>query len=70
MFEQYQPLVERLYEVQRKLATEFLADAKQKISEGTKNNDQKLQDEGFLSLYRSYKCLPKNKPLIKYLSEG
>ena len=69
MFEQYQPLVERLYEVQRKLATEFLADAKQKISEGTKNNDQKLQDEGFLSLYRSYKCLPKNKPLIKYLSE-
>ena len=69
MFEQYQPLVERLYEVQRKLATEFLADAKQKIFEGTKNNDQKLQDEGFLSLYRSYKCLPKNKPLIKYLSE-
>ena len=69
MFEQYQPLVERLYEVQRKLATEFLADAKLKISEGTKNNDQKLQDEGFLSLYRSYKCLPKNKPLIKYLSE-
>ena len=69
MFKQYQPLVERLYEVQRKLATEFLADAKQKISEGTKNNDQKLQDEGFLSLYRSYKCLPKNKPLIKYLSE-
>ena len=69
MFEQYQPLVERLYEVQRKLATEFLADAKQKISEGTKNNDQKLQEEGFLSLYRSYKCLPKNKPLIKYLSE-
>ena len=69
MFEQYQPLVERLYEVQRKLATEFLADAKQKITEGTKNNDQKLQDEGFLSLYRSYKCLPKNKPLIKYLSE-
>ena len=69
MFEQYQPLVECLYEVQRKLATEFLADAKQKISEGTKNNDQKLQDEGFLSLYRSYKCLPKNKPLIKYLSE-
>ena len=69
MFEQYQPLVEKLYEVQRKQATEFLADAKQKISEGTKNNDQKLQDEGFLSLYRSYKCLPKNKPLIKYLSE-
>ena len=69
MFDQYQPLVERLYEVQRKLATEFLSDARQKISEGQKNNDQKLLDEGFLSLYRSYKSLPKNKPLIKYLSE-
>ena len=69
MFEQYQPLVERLYDVQRKLATEFLAVAKQKIGEGQKANDQKLLDEGFLALYRSYKCLPKNKPLIKYLSE-
>ena len=29
MFEQYQPLVERLYEVQRKQATELLAEAKQ-----------------------------------------
>ena len=69
MFEQYQPLVEKLVEVQRKLATKYLADAKQKISEGKKNNDQKLIDEGFLSLYRSHKALPKNKPLIKYLSE-
>lgn len=31
MFEEYQPLVERLYEVQRKQATELLADARQKI---------------------------------------
>ncbi|MBR5657597.1 MAG: preprotein translocase subunit SecA [Prevotella sp.] len=69
MFEEYQPLVERLVEAQRKLATQYLADAKQKISEGQKNNDQKMTDEGFLSLYRSFKCLPKNKPLIKYLSE-
>ena len=69
MFEEYQPLVESLVEVQRKLATQYLADAKQKISEGRTNNDQKLIDEGFLSLYRSHKALPKNKPLIKYLSE-
>lgn len=62
MFEQYQPLVEKLVGVQRKLATQFLADAKQRISEGKKNNDQKLIDEGFLSLYRSHKALPKNKP--------
>ena len=69
MFEEYQPLVERLVEVQRKLATQLLAEAKQKISEGIKNNDQKLQEEGFLSLFRSHKALPKNKPLIKFLSE-
>ena len=69
MFEEYQPLVERLVDVQRKLATQYLADAKQKISEGREKNDQKLVDEGFLSLYRSHKALPKNKPLITYLSE-
>ena len=69
MFEEYQPLVERLVDVQRKLATQFLADARAKITEGQEKKDQKLTDDGFLSLYRSYKCLPKNKPLIKYLSE-
>ena len=73
MFEQYQPLVEKLYEVQRKQATELLAEAKQKITasqnETDKNTAAKLNEEGFLALYRSYKALPKNKPLIKYLSE-
>ena len=69
MFEEYQPLVERLVDVQRKLATQYLAEAKQLISEGQKTNDQKKLDEGFLALYRSHKALPKNKPLIKYLSE-
>ena len=73
MYEEYQPLVERLYEVQRKQATELLAEARQKISEGRKEQDknksQQLLEEGFLSLFRSYKALPKNKALIKYLSE-
>ena len=73
MFEEYQPLVEQLYEVERKQATELLAEAKQKINAAKVEKDSKkaqaLYDEGFLSLYRSYKALPKNKPLIKYLSE-
>ena len=76
MFEEYQPLVEKLVGVQRQLATQFLAEAKQKIAEGTKlmeegkkKEAQELLDEGFLSLYRSHKSLPKNKPLIKFLSE-
>ena len=73
MFEQFQPLVERLYEVQRKQATELLAEARQKISAAEKEADakkaQELQAEGFLALFRSFKALPKNKALIKYLSE-
>ena len=69
MFEEYQPLVEKLVDVQRKLATQLLSEAKQLISEGREKNDQKILDAGFLSLYRSHKALPKNKPLIKFLSE-
>ena len=69
MFEEYQPLVERLVGVQRQLATQYLAEAKQKIAEGREKNDKKLEEEGFLALFRSHKCLPKNKPLIKFLSE-
>ena len=69
MFEEYQPLVERLVGVQRQLATKFLADAKQMITQAQEKQDKQMEEEGFLALYRSYKCLPKNKPLIKYLSE-
>ena len=76
MFEEYQPLVEKLVGVQRQLATQFLSEAKQKIAEGNKlmeegkkKEGQELLDAGFLSLFRSHKSLPKNKPLIKFLSE-
>ena len=65
LFEQYQPLVERLVAVQHKLATKYLAEAKQLIGSG----DKKKEEEGFLQLFRSHKALPKNNPLIKYLSE-
>ena len=76
MFEEYQPLVEKLVGVQRQLATQLLSDAKTKIAEGNKlmeegkkKEGQEMLDAGFLSLYRSHKSLPKNKPLIKFLSE-
>ena len=65
LFEQLRPQVERLVEAQKKLATQYLADAKRLIA----SNDKKEQEEGFLALYRSHKCLPKNKALIKFLSE-
>ena len=76
MFEEYQPLVERLVGVQKQLATQYLADAKtlitagnQLMEAGNKKEAQEKLDQGFLSLYRSHKAMPKNKPLIKYLSE-
>ena len=76
MFEEYQPLVEKLVGVQRQLATQYLADAKTLITEGNKQMEagnkkeaQEKLDAGFLSLYRSHKAMPKNKPLIKFLSE-
>ncbi|MBO5872527.1 MAG: preprotein translocase subunit SecA, partial [Bacteroidaceae bacterium] len=69
MYEQYQPLVERLVTVQRSLATQYLAEAKKLIAEGTAEGDKQKTTNGFLSLFRSFKALPKNKALIKYLSE-
>lgn len=73
MFEEYQPLVQNLYEVQRKQATELLSEARSKISKAQKRPNGKeasqMLEEGFLALYRSYKALPKNKALIKFLSE-
>ena len=65
LFEVLRPLVERLVEAQRKLATQYLADAKRLIASDKKED----VEAGFLALFRSHKALPKNKPLIKYLSE-
>ena len=65
LFEQLRPLVERLVEAQRKLATQYLTEAKKLIA----SEDQKDVEAGFLSLFRTHKALPKNKALIKYLSE-
>ena len=65
LFEELRPQVERLMEAQRKLATQLLADSKRMIASENKEE----QEAGFLSLFRSHKALPKNKPLIKFLSE-
>ncbi len=65
LFEGLRPLVERLVEAQKGLATKFLTDAKRLIAS---DNKQEVE-EGFLALFRSHKALPKNKALIKFLSE-
>lgn len=61
-FDQLKPLVDNLVNIQRKQLVGTLAEAKKLIAEG----DTK---EGALQLLRVYRGLPKNKALIKYLSE-
>ncbi|MBE0654918.1 MAG: preprotein translocase subunit SecA, partial [Bacteroidales bacterium] len=61
-FLELKPRVERIVEAQRKLVTGILAEAKKFLAE---NNSEKA---GFL-LLRAHKGLPKNKALIKLLSE-
>ena len=65
LFEDLRPKVERLVNTQKTLATKYLADARNLL----KSEDKKVQEEGALALFRSFKGFPKNKPLIKYLSE-
>jgi preprotein translocase subunit SecA len=61
-FEEFKPQVEKLVTIQRNLVTNLLAEAKKLIGEGK-------TEEGGFKLLQSFKGLPKNKPLIKFLSE-
>jgi preprotein translocase subunit SecA len=61
-FGELKPKVEKLVQAQRDLVTKVLAEAKKEIAQGN------TKDGGFL-LLRAYRGLPKNKALIKFLSE-
>ena len=61
-FEELKPRVESLVSAQRKLINQVLADAKKLLSEGD-------TEKGGFMLLRAHKGLPKNKALIKLLSE-
>ncbi|HIX85747.1 MAG TPA: preprotein translocase subunit SecA [Candidatus Parabacteroides intestinigallinarum] len=65
LFEQFRPNVEVVYNAQKELCNKFLIEAKKKMA----SDDPKVVEEGTVQLYRSFKGLPKNKALIKYLSE-
>jgi len=58
--------VEKIIQAQRKKATEYLAAAKKAIAEGDLGTDE---GSGGMHLLRAYRALPKNRPLIKFLSE-
>ena len=61
-FEQLKPAIQNIVEVQRSHLTKVLAEAKKLIAAGNTK-------EGGLQLLRVYRGLPKNKALIKFLSE-
>ena len=61
-FYDLKPRISKLVDAQKKLATQYLIDAKKLIKE----EDLK---EGGLALFRVFRGLPKHKPLIKFLSE-
>ena len=65
LYDTLRPRVELIVKAQREMSTRLLAEAKTKMA----SDDKKEQEEGALLLYRSFKGLPKNKPIIKYLSE-
>ena len=61
-FMEMKPKIENLVSLQRQLANSFLSEAKKLIKEGNTK-------EGGFNLLRAYRALPKNKALIKFLSE-
>ena len=65
-YQDLNPKVKRLVDEQKKLATGYLADAKRLIKEGKVGVEE---GEGGIALYRAHKAMPKNRPLIKFLSE-
>ncbi|MBQ3732801.1 MAG: preprotein translocase subunit SecA [Bacteroidales bacterium] len=65
-FDQYKPIVQKLYEAQRVYVAQILTQAKKMLAE---NPDPKPQDESAMLLLRAHRGLPKNKALIKFLSE-
>ena len=61
-FNELKPKIENLVSLQRQLSNGFLTEAKRLIKEGN------TKDGGF-QLLRAFRSLPKNKALIKFLSE-
>ena len=64
-FYELKPRIERLVNAQKTYVLSVLNEAKKQIAEGKAGTE-----DGGLALLRAHRGLPKNKALIKYLSEG
>ncbi len=65
-FDPLKPIIQKLYSAQRNLVTKTLADAKKILTGSPGAEDEKKGGE---LLFRAFRGLPKNKPIIKFLSE-
>ncbi|MDD2622003.1 MAG: preprotein translocase subunit SecA [Bacteroidales bacterium] len=65
-FDTYKPIVERLYNAQRQLVNNLLSESRRLL---TDKSNPKNEEEGAKLLLRAHRGLPKNKALIKMLSE-
>ncbi len=66
-FEELKPKVEKLYAAQRNQVNQCLSDAKRILNNPNATKDEK--EAGSILLLRAHKGLPKNKAIIKFLSE-
>ena len=65
-FDKYKPIVEKLYNAQRQLANYLLSESRRLLND---KSNPKNEEEGAKLLLRAHRALPKNKALIKMLSE-
>ena len=66
-YDELKPKVQQLLAAQKQATTKFLAEAKQRLAKDNPSKDD--VSEGGLALFRAHRGLPKNKALIKFLSE-
>jgi preprotein translocase subunit SecA len=66
-FHELKPRIERLVSAQKEYVSRALNEAKKLMNDGKAGTEE---GEGGLALLRAHRGLPKNKALIKFLSEG
>ena len=68
-FDALKPKIQILMNAQKAAVTDFLTEAKKKLQPESGNPNKEELTEGGLALLRAYRGLPRNKALIKFLSE-
>lgn len=73
-FHELKPRIERVVEAQKQYVQQCLADAKKlltviNVAPEDKNDAKRMLEEGGIALLRAHRGLPKNRTLIKFLSE-